>query len=51
MRWTQQRELVTIGEALAALAQVNPDAEALEGDAVSSPVANIAQPSRSAAAL
>jgi hypothetical protein len=24
MRWTQQRELVTIGEALAALAHVNP---------------------------
>jgi len=39
MRWTQQRELVMSGEALAALAHVNPDAEALEGDAVSSPVA------------
>jgi hypothetical protein len=51
MRWPQQRELVTIGEALAAMAQVNPWCRALEGDAVISPVANVAQPTWLAAAL
>jgi hypothetical protein len=51
MRWTQQLEFVTIGEALAAMAQVNPWCRALEGDAVSSPAANVAQPMWLAAAL